>query len=541
MIQTKNLPAPENLYPIRRALLSVFDKTGIVALATYLHEMGVELISTGGTSRALQEAGLPVTSVSELTGYPEILDGRVKTLHPIVHAGLLARKTDAEDLAQLEKHGSAPIDLVVVNLYPFSQATASPDTDDSTAIENIDIGGPTMIRAGAKNFFFTAAITSPDSYEAIVTELKENNCSLSMATRRSLAHKAFQHTAVYDAAINQYFARPATSMSSGSGTEKDTIKDRDALTFSAPNAGQLRYGENPHQSATLYGDLSRFVEKLHGKDLSFNNIIDLSAALSLIDEFRDHGPTCAILKHTNPCGVAVSDTLSGAYHAAFSTDRQSPFGGIVIVNRSLDIETARAIDAVFTEIIIAPDFEEGVLDFLTQKKNRRLLKQRADARTDDAKDLRSVVGGWLVQDRDSVLPPFQKMKAQCDEVTSRSPSDSEWADLDFAWRVAKHVKSNAIVYAKNGQTIGIGAGQMSRIDASEVAVKKGAKSELDFTDCVVASDAFFPFADGLLDAVSSGARAAIQPGGSIRDAEVIAAAEEHNVAMVFTGKRHFRH
>ena len=532
MIQTKELPAPENLYPIKRALLSVFDKSGIVPFASYLHEMGVELISTGGTSRALAEAGLPVTSVSDLTGYPEILDGRVKTLHPIVHGGLLARKTDPQDLAQLENHGGAPIDLVVVNLYPFSEATASPETDDAKAIENIDIGGPTMIRAAAKNFFFTAVITSPADYDGILNELKQTGGMISIKTRRALAHTAFQHTAVYDAAIDRYFGRSAAH------AQTPDLAD---LSLTAPHAGELRYGENPHQSATLYGDLSHFVKKLHGKDLSFNNIIDLSAALSLIDEFRDHGPTCAILKHTNPCGVAVSDTLLGAYQAAFSTDRQSPFGGIVIVNRPLDLQTAKAIDAIFTEIIIAPAFEDGVLDFLMKKKNRRLLQQVGDARSDHSRDLRSVVGGWLVQDRDTVLPPADEMQSRCDTVTARSPESEEWADLDFAWRVAKHVKSNAIVYAKGRQTIGIGAGQMSRIDASEVAVKKGAKSELSFNDCVVASDAFFPFADGLLEAVASGARAAIQPGGSVRDEEVIAAANEHNVAMVFTGTRHFRH
>ena len=356
-----------------------------------------------------------------------------------------------------------------------------------------------------------------------------------MDTRRQLAHKAFQHTATYDAAIDQYFGRR------GSQAHTNGRQSSPALHLEAPSAGTLRYGENPHQAATLYGDLSRFVEKLHGKDLSFNNILDLSAALSLIDEFRDHDPACAILKHTNPCGVAVADNLLDAYDRAFSTDRQSPFGGIVVVNRPLDMATAEAIDAIFTELIIAPDFEPGVLDFLMKKKNRRLLKQSAPARADGALDLRSVVGGWLEQERDPVLPDAGELQARCTSVTARAPSEAEWADLDFAWRVAKHVKSNAIVYARDRQTIGIGAGQMSRIDASEVAVSKGAKSELDFTNCVVASDAFFPFADGLVEAVNSGASAAIQPGGSVRDEEVIAAANEHGIAMVFTGSRHFRH
>ena len=579
MIETKNLPVPDDFYPIKRALLSVFDKTDVVKLGRVLHNQGVELISTGGTKRALSEAGLPVISVSSLTGYPEILDGRVKTLHPKIHAGLLARKTDPDDLAQLKEHGSATIDLVVVNLYPFSEATADPTTVDATAIENIDIGGPTMIRAAAKNFFFTAVITSPSDYDRIIDEMENNSGSIGMNTRRELAHRAFRHTASYDAAIDSYFARKsvlsqaeqaqgqqaeqvqaeAQEAAQGQQAEQaqgqqaqasetpDTDSDRtpvgggEALRIDAPFIRELRYGENPHQTAALYGDIARYIEKLHGKELSFNNLLDLSAALSLIDEFRDHGPCCAILKHTNPCGVAVADSLPLAYDRAFSTDTQSAFGGIVIVNRPLDLETARAINAIFTELIIAPDFEDGVLEFLMQKKNRRLIRQKVDARQHTAKDFRSVVGGFLVQDRDRVLPDASTMKDRCTVVTSRAPEDEEWADLDFAWRVAKHVKSNAIVYAKNSHTIGVGAGQMSRIDASEVAVHKGHKAGLSFDGCVIASDAFFPFADGLLEAVKNGARAAIQPGGSIRDDEVIGAADENQVAMVFTGNRHFRH
>jgi phosphoribosylaminoimidazolecarboxamide formyltransferase/IMP cyclohydrolase len=530
MITSKSLPAPADFYPVRRALLSVYDKTGIVELAKALHNRGVELISTGGTSKALLAAGLPVTSVSSLTGYPEILGGRVKTLHPLIHGGLLARKTDPEDLEQLAQHGGAPIDLVVVNLYPFSIATKNPETDDATAVENIDIGGPTMIRAAAKNFFFTAVLTSPSDYGRVMQELATHDGALSMSTRRAMAHEAFRHTASYDSAIDDFFARASTAETTAS-----------PLNLNVPHALALRYGENPHQTAALYGDVSRFIEKVHGKELSFNNLLDLSAALSLMDEFRDADPTCAILKHTNPCGVAVADSLKTAYDRAFSTDTQSPFGGIVIVNRPLDMDTAKAIDAIFTELIIAPAYETGVLDFLMQKKNRRLIVQKLDARQDDAKDIRSVVGGLLVQDRDAVLPNSESMKERCRVVTSRAPGDDEWADLDFAWRIAKHVKSNAIVYAKNRQTIGIGAGQMSRIDASEVAVRKGQKANLAFEGCVVASDAFFPFADGLLEAVQSGARAAIQPGGSVRDDEVIAAADKNQIAMVFTGNRHFRH
>lgn len=527
MIHVKDLPTPDDHYPIRRALLSVFDKRGVVKLGQTLHRHGVELISTGGTARALAEAGLSVTSVDSLSGYPEILGGRVKTLHPAVHGGLLSRRTDPEDQAELQEQGINEIDLVVVNLYPFAQATAGDDVTDAVAIENIDIGGPTMLRAAAKNFFFVAVACSPDSYRDIIQEMDATGGSLSMATRRSLAAAAFDHTAVYDTAVSAYFKR-------GSGA---------AETFSVelPLQQTLRYGENPHQQAGLYGDSSTQFEKLHGKDLSFNNLLDLSGALTLIDEFRGAGPTVAILKHTNPCGVGTADTLEEAYHRAFSTDRQSPFGGIVVVNRALDLATAEAVDKVFTEIIIAPEYEDGVLDFLMQKKNRRLIRILQPASADRTPDVRSVVGGYLVQDRDPVLPSFEDLKARCTVVTKRQPTEEEWKNLDFAWRVAKNVKSNAIVYAKNGQTIGVGAGQMSRIDASEIAVSKGEKSELDFNGCVIASDAFFPFADGLLEAASNGATAAIQPGGSIRDEEVIAAADENGLAMVFTGNRHFRH
>ena len=523
MIEVKDLPAPQDKYPIRRALLSVFDKTGIVEFATALHEHGVELISTGGTSKALLNAGLPVTSVDSLSGYPEILGGRVKTLHPAVHGGLLARRVDPEDLAELKGQGIKEIDLVVVNLYPFEKATQGEDVTDAVAIENIDIGGPTMIRAAAKNFFYVAVTCSPKRYDSIVKEMAETGGALSMNTRRSLAHEAFSLTATYDAAVTRYFAG-ATD-----------------FAVQAPLQQTLRYGENPHQTAHLFGDNSPFFETLHGKELSFNNLLDVHAALTLISEFEDAAPTVAILKHTNPCGVGTADSLEEAYHKAFSTDRQSPFGGIVIVNRPLDLATAKAIDAVFTEIILAPSYVPGVLEFLEAKKNRRLIRTKASATTDQTKDVRSVVGGYLVQDRDPALGTFDELKSRCRVVTQRQPTEQEWKDLDFAWRVAKNVKSNAIVYAKNGQTIGVGAGQMSRIDSSEIAVSKGAKSELDFSDCVVASDAFFPFADGLLEAAKSGAKAAIQPGGSVRDEEVIAAADANGIAMVFTGHRHFRH
>jgi len=538
MISTKDLPSPDDYYPVRRALLSVFDKTGIVPFARRLHELGVALLSTGGTARTLREAGLPVDDVSDVTGYPEVLGGRVKSMHPAIHAGILARRTDEEDLAELEAHDIRPIDLVVTNLYPFQDAIADGTDDVAHAVENIDIGGPTMVRAAAKNHFFVGVVTDPNDYDAVADELETHDGQLSMATRQRLATEAFAHTAAYDRAISGYFT---SQVAPGDGNDDAGDALPPTLEEQLPRVQTLRYGENPHQRAALYGGPDRFFEKLHGKDLSFNNLMDLSAALLLIDEFRDHPPTCAILKHTNPCGVATANALDAAYERAFATDRQSPYGGIVAVNRPLDRATAEAIDAIFTELIIAPDFEEGVLDMLMQKKNRRLIRSREPARQDQRYDMRSVLGGLLVQDRDPVFPPAAAMQDAWDLVTERSPTETEQDDLDFAWRVVKHVKSNAIVYVKDRATVGIGAGQMSRIDASEIAVMKGQKSELDFAGSVVASDAFFPFADGLVAAAEQGARAAIQPGGSIRDDEVIAAANDHDMAMVFTGHRHFRH
>ncbi|MCH8030935.1 MAG: bifunctional phosphoribosylaminoimidazolecarboxamide formyltransferase/IMP cyclohydrolase [Bacteroidetes bacterium] len=534
MISSKPLPPPADRYPVRRALLSVSDKTGLAEFAKRLHDLGIELLSTGGTAQTIRDAGLPVKDVAEVTGSPELLGGRVKTLHPRVHAGILARRTDEDDLAQLEEHGIGLIDLVVVNLYPFADAVATDDVTDAFAAENIDIGGPTMVRASAKNWFFVGVVTSPEQYGAIADELEANGGSLGMSTRRALALSAFSQTANYDAAITAYLEHNVE-------TRRVASPDDDTFAPILTKSQGLRYGENPHQSAALYGDPSAFYRQLHGKELSFNNLIDLSAALRLMAEFEDAPPAVAILKHTNPCGVGTADSLEDAYRKAFATDRQSPFGGIVVVNRALDRATAEAINAVFTEIIIAPSYEEGVLDFLMEKKNRRLIESLASARTDAAPDVRSVVGGMLVQDVDATLNSAEAMRADWTVATDRRPSDTEWADLDFAWRVCKHVKSNAIVYAKDGATLGIGAGQMSRIDSSELAVSKGAKSQLDFSDCVVASDAFYPFADGLLAAADAGATAAIQPGGSVRDDEVIAAANERGMAMVFTGKRHFRH
>ena len=531
MIQEKNVPDPENLYRVERALLSVSDKTGLVDFAQRLHALGIQLISTGGTAKTLQGAGLPVEEVSSITDFPEILDGRVKTLHPSIHGGILARRNDPEDIAILENHHIETIDLVIVNLYPFQKATAQIDVRMGTAVENIDIGGPTLIRSAAKNFFFVGVITSPDDYQQVATELERQQASLSMEMRQDLARKAFTHTAKYDTAISSFF----------SARKAEESDEEASFAIDSPHAQTLRYGENPHQKATLYGHPDSFYEVLHGKALSFNNLIDLSAALMLIDEFLHEAPTCAILKHTNPCGVASSTSLKEAYNQAFDTDTQSPFGGIVVVNQSLDLETAQAIDAVFTELIIAPAFEPGVLDFLMQKKNRRLIRSLKPARESESLDIRSVLGGYLAQDRDAALASTDEFIGQVRVVTERKPSEREWRDISFAWKVVKHVKSNAIVYAKNQATLGIGAGQMSRIDASEIAIRKGNKSELDFSESVVASDAFFPFADGLIEAAKHGATAAVQPGGSIRDEEVIQAANMHNMAMVFTGKRHFRH
>ena len=581
MIPAKNLPAPEDRYPVRRALLSVYDKTDVTDFASRLAAHDVELISTGGTAAALRKAGLAVTDVSSLTGFPEILGGRVKTMHPAIAGGVLARRTDQEDLEELRAHDAQPIDLIVVNLYPFEEASSDREAPVERVTENIDIGGPTLLRSAAKNFAFVAAAADPRDYEDIADEMDENDGALSRRTRQRLARRAFEHTAHYDRLIAEYFgALPgedaangaddraegtANRASSAEGTESASGTDGGVratgsatdnangggldisapfptrLHLAVPRLQELRYGENPHQEAALYGQTSSFLEKLHGKDLSFNNLIDASAALALIDEFRDAAPTCAILKHTNPCGVATAERLEQAYQRAFSTDRQSPFGGIVVVNRALDRNTAEAIDRIFTEVIIAPDYEEGVLDLLKQKKNRRLLKSLRPFRREGHPDIRSIAGGLLVQERDPVLPRIDEQKRSFDVVTKRSPTDAEWRDLIFAWRVVKHVKSNAIVYARDGSTLGVGAGQMSRIDASELAVRKGQKSELDFEGSVVASDAFFPFADGLVAAAKSGARAAIQPGGSIRDEEVIEAADQHDIAMVCTGRRHFRH
>jgi len=511
-----------NLVRPQRALLSVYDKQGLVPLAKELTAHGVELVSSGGTATHLREAGQTVTDVSEITKSPSILGGRVKTLHPAVHGGILARRTMDSDLEDLQAHEINLFDLVVVNLYPFEQAVERPDINDRIAAENIDIGGPAMIRAAAKNFAFVTVVPSPKDYPTIVKTLKDEQGQLPLSLRRRLALEAFSLTASYDQAIAGYFA----------DEPEESLPAR--LDFHLPRTSALRYGENPHQDAAFYGDQDLFYSKLHGKDLSYNNLIDLDAALSLIHEFSDQEPTVAILKHTNPCGVSSHHSLLKAWHQAFETDTQSPFGGITVMNQVCTLELAKAIDVIFMELIIAPSFDADALEFLQNKKNRRLIQ--FNPRKSTTYQVRNVLGGLLYQTADT---PARDDPFEC--VTQRKPTEAEYRDLRFAWNVSKHVKSNAIVYAKNQQTLGIGAGQMSRIDASEIAVSKGEKSNLDFQGCVVASDAFFPFPDGLIAAADSGAVCAIQPGGSIRDQEVITAADERNMAMIFTGTRHFRH
>lgn len=516
---------PKNNLNIKRALLSVSDKTGIVELAKKLHKAGVELISTGGTAEKIREAGIRVKDVSEITNFPECLDGRVKTLHPLIHGGILARTSHQPDIDELAKLNIDPIELVVVNLYPFKNTVAQNDVTPAIATENIDIGGPTMIRAAAKNFAHVCVLSNPDQYSSFIETLTQNGNSVPFEFRQKLARKAFEHTADYDAAISNYF------------TGLDELDIPEQLNISLEKSGDLRYGENPHQKAGVYGNQSDYIDCFHGKELSYNNYLDIEGALRLISDFKDEDPTVAIFKHTVPCGVAMASELQSAYRLAFETDKVSPFGGIVITNRALDLETAKAIDEIFTEIILAPDFDEGVVDFLSQKKNRRLVKILQYPEHKSSLQVRSIFGGAVVQQPDSGLITASDLQF----VTKRKPGKDELADLLFSWKVVKHVKSNAIVYAKNRQTLGIGTGQTSRVDSSEIAVQKAAKENLFLAGSVIASDAFFPFSDGVEAAANAGATAVIQPGGSIRDEEVIETADKHNLAMVFTGMRHFRH
>ena len=523
------------------ALLSVSDKRVLVEFATALvRQHGYTLLSTGGTAKLLAEKGLPVTDVSQHTGFPEIMEGRVKTLHPKIHGGLLCRRDKPDHLAQAEKNDIALIDLVVVNLYPFEQTVAKPGVHFEEAIENIDIGGPSMLRSAAKNYESVTVVCDPADYDAVVAALATESTEPSTiaALRRKLALKVFQRTATYDAAIARYLEQQATEPDLEAMSGFPTT-----LTMSWKKAQTLRYGENPHQKAALYGSFHEHFAQLQGKELSYNNILDITAATYLIGEFER--PTVAILKHTNPCGVASAETLAEAWEKAYATDRQAPFGGIVIVNQTLDGALAKTIGEIFTEVIIAPRFSDDAMAIFSKKKNLRLMIAKdgipsagsAQGGTDALQEIRSVVGGVLVQDRDRTLGNVRDFKV----VTKREPTAEEWAAMMFGWKVGKHVKSNSIVYCRGEQTLGVGAGQMARVDSSRIAVWKAGEAKLDLRGSVVASEALFPFPDGLLAAADAGATAAIQPGGAIRDAEVIAAADERGMAMVFTGSRHFKH
>ena len=522
-----------DIAPIRRALISVSDKAGLVPFAQALVAAGVEILSTGGSAKALRDAGVPVKEVSEHTGFPEILDGRVKTLVPQIHGGILGRRDVAEHVAQMKEHGIAPIDLVAVNLYPF-EATVAKGAPDDDCIENIDIGGPALIRAAAKNHDHVTILTEPAQYAGVLDELSRLG-GTTQTTRRKLAGEAYARTAAYDAAIGAWFAEK----------REETFPQR--LTIAGTLRQTLRYGENPHQAAGFYGSGSRFgvasATQIQGKELSYNNLNDTDAAFECAAEFD--APTVVIVKHANPCGVATAASLAEAWDGALRCDPVSPYGGIVAVNRTLDAAAATLVSSIFTEVIIAPDADEAAREILGRKKNLRVLL--TGGMPDPAAPgmtFRSVAGGFLAQTRDAgrVLPSGLKV------VTQRAPSDAELADLIFAFRVCKHVKSNAIVYAKAGATVGVGAGQMSRVDSARIAAWKSEEAARAIglpgrltEGSVVASDAFFPFADGLEAAIAAGATAVIQPGGSIRDAEVIAAADAAGVAMVLTGMRHFRH
>ncbi|MEM7729409.1 MAG: bifunctional phosphoribosylaminoimidazolecarboxamide formyltransferase/IMP cyclohydrolase [Pseudomonadota bacterium] len=527
--------------PVARALLSVSDKSRLVEQARALSELGIALVSTGGTKRAIAEAGLDVTDVSELTGFPEMMDGRVKTLHPMVHGGLLGERDLSTHVDAMHEHGIAPIDLLIVNLYPFEKAIAS-GADYETCVENIDIGGPAMIRAGAKNHAHVAVCVDAEDVDAVIAELRELDGHTSGTLRQRLAHKAFARTAHYDAAISNWFSQQRGDMTPDYRVQAGALRQT------------LRYGENPHQTAAFYADGSgrpgvATAEQLQGKALSYNNINDTDAACELVAEFGDarNGakPAVAIIKHANPCGVAVADDFLTAYRNALACDPVSAFGGIVALNGELDETTAREIVKVFTEVVIAPSATDAAVEVFHKKKNLRLLV--AGGVPDTSKPsltYRNVAGGVLVQDRDNGRVRAHEFKV----VTKRAPTDAEMADLRMAWKVAKHVKSNAIVYVKDGSTAGIGAGQMSRIDAARIAARKAedAAEEAGWdtprtVGSVVSSDAFFPFPDGMLAAAKAGATAVIQPGGSIRDQEVIDAADDAGLAMVFTGMRHFRH
>jgi len=519
---------------IRRALLSVTDKTGVVEFAHSLHQLGVELISTGGTAHAIQEAGVPVREVAEVTGFPEMLDGRVKTIHPRVAGGVLAMRGKPEHMAAVAEHGIPLIDMVVVNLYQFEKVAGKAGASLEEMVENIDIGGPTMIRAAAKNWQDVAVVTSPDDYDAVLKEMVDQGSQLGTATLWRLMQKAFATTAAYDRAISNRLAHVTVAQD---GAVADGAGDAEALPavldIRAPRALSLRYGENPHQAAALYSNRRGGIaaaEQLQGKELSFNNLVDLDAAWQLIQEFEN--PASAIIKHTNPCGCAESEALADSYRKAYEADPVSAYGGVLAFNRAVDEETAAEITKTFVEAIAAPDYSADALRLFAAKRNLRLLRVLVTAPGELV--VKSITGGYLVQ-----TPDVHKLdRGKVRVPTKREPAEEEWCALEFAWKVVKHVKSNAIVYARAGQSVSAGAGQMSRVDS----VKVGAmKAVLPLEGTVLASDAFFPFPDGVEEAAKHGITAVIQPGGSIHDDEVIAAADRLGLAMVFTGVRHFRH
>ncbi len=515
---------------IRRALIGVSDKSGLAGLARALNRLGVETLSTGGTRAALEAEGVRVRAVEDFTGFPEILDGRVKTLHPKVHGGILARRSDPSHVEQMRAHGIEPIDLVVVNFYPFERTVAAPEASLESAIENIDIGGPAMVRAAAKNYPDVAVVVDPADYPALIDELNANGGALSLATRWRLARKAFARVAAYDCAISNYLG------SVGDNGERAPLGE--TFSLSLDRAQTLRYGENPHQTGALYGDFLKIAEQLHGRELSFNNVFDISCAINLMLDFGDYrDAVVAILKHNTPCGVGVADNLRAAWDKAFATDPDSPFGGIVISNRPWNLEFARTVDELFTEVLIGPDFEPGVLEFLRKKKNRRVMRFHPQAVRRGEPDLKRVLGGLLVQTPDLNLEDPREAKV----VTRRPPTEAELRAMGFGIRVCKHIKSNAIVFVTEDRTLAVGGGATSRIDPLYAAREKAARLKVSLKDSVLVSEALFPFPDGPTLAAEAGATAIAQPGGAMRDSEVIAAADERGLAMVFTGVRHFRH
>lgn len=511
-------------YKIKTAVISVSDKTGIVEFAREISALGIKIFSTGGTYKLLKDQGIDAHSITELTNFPEILDGRVKTLHPNIHSGLLACMDNPEHVSTLREHNISSLDLIVVNLYPFEKALMNklPHAD---MIENIDIGGPSMLRAAAKNYKWTAPVTDPEDYTAILESLRNNDMTISEEFRERLAAKVFRHTAYYDSLIAGYF--------------NNKLGEKFPSEFALPlkEVQPLRYGENPHQNAKLYGNnFINVFRQIHGKELSYNNIADIDSISRLVLEFAD--PVAAIVKHTNPCGVATGNTLKDAYIKAFTTDRESPYGGIIAFNRELDLAAAEELDKIFSEVVIAPEFSSDALALLEKKKNRRLIIANFDKlRNSLGFEIRSVAGGFLAQETDQKSVSVENLTFP----TKRKPTDKEIEAMLFGWKIVKFVKSNAIVYSASDRTLGVGCGQMSRVDSAIIAANKAREMGIDLTGCAVASDAFFPFPDALLTAVKAGATCAIEPGGSIRDAEVIEAADANGIAIAFTGVRHFRH